>query len=184
MSQETLYWDEVVVQDRAFRLAASVKGVCCIGLPPRQSADREAEWQQDLQRLVPGSEALRAPERVAPYMRELDEYFRGGRTSFAMPLDLRGTPFQLAVWRALLAIPYGHVCSYGDIAAVICRPRAVRAVGTANGANPVPIVVPCHRVIGKDGTLTGYGGGLPLKEWLLAIEGVHVRESARASARR
>jgi len=176
---ETLYWDEIVVQDRAFRLAASVKGVCCIGLPPRQSVDREAEWEQDLQRLAPGSDTVRAPEWVAGYLQELNAYFGGHRELFTMPLDLRGTKFQLAVWQALLAIPYGQVCSYGDIAAAVQRPRAVRAVGRANGANPVPIVVPCHRVIGKDGTLTGYGGGLPLKEWLLAIEGVRVRTGTR-----
>ncbi len=99
------------------------------------------------------------------------EYLEGKRIEFDLPLDLRGTPFQIAVWSALLEIPYGETRSYQQIANVIGRPRAVRAVGAANGANPVAIVVPCHRVIASDGTLHGYGGGLDLKARLLAMEG-------------
>ena len=87
-----------------------------------------------------------------------------------LPLDLRGTPFQLSVWEALGGIPYGETTSYGEIAEQVGRPRAVRAVGQAVGANPVAIVLPCHRVIGSSGNLTGYAGGLPLKERLLALE--------------
>ncbi len=90
---------------------------------------------------------------------------------FTCPLDLHGTPFQVAVWQALVRIPYGETRSYAEIAQAIDRPRAVRAVGAANGANPVAIIVPCHRVIGSNGTLTGYGGGLPAKRWLLSLEG-------------
>lgn len=82
-------------------------------------------------------------------------------------------PFQVSVWQALFRIPYGETRSYAEIASAIGRPRAVRAVGAANGANPVAIIVPCHRVIGSDGTLTGYGGGLPTKRWLLSLEGNH-----------
>ena len=101
---------------------------------------------------------------------QLDAYFRGERTAFTVPLDLAGTPFQLSVWRQLQAIPYGEVRSYADVARAIDRPAAVRAVGAANGANPVPVVVPCHRVIGSSGALTGFGGGLDWKRRLLATE--------------
>ena len=103
--------------------------------------------------------------------RQLAEYFAGKRTVFNLPLDLRGTPFQLAVWRSLATIPYGHTLSYGEQAALIGRPRAVRAVGQANGRNPVPIILPCHRVIGADGSLGGFSGGLALKRTLLRREG-------------
>lgn len=107
---------------------------------------------------------------AAETARQLRAYFAGERHAFDLPLAPRGTPFQLAVWRALGAIPYGATTSYGAIAARIGRPQAVRAVGAANGANPLPIVVPCHRVIGSDGRLVGYGGGLPIKRALLALE--------------
>ncbi len=108
---------------------------------------------------------------------QLDEYFSppgpmaGSRRQFDLPLDLRGTPFQQRVWRQLLAIPYGQTASYADVARALGDPRTVRAVGVANGRNPVAIVVPCHRVIGSDGSLTGYAGGLWRKEWLLKHEG-------------
>lgn len=103
--------------------------------------------------------------------RQLDEYFAGRRQRFDLPLAASGTPFQESVWQALAAIPWGEVRSYRDIACAIGKPKAVRAVGAANGRNPLPIVVPCHRVIGADGSLTGFGGGLPLKVQLLTLEG-------------
>lgn len=102
--------------------------------------------------------------------RQLKEYFAGRRRDFDLPLAPEGTPFQRSVWGALRAIPYGETQSYGAVARRIGRPRAVRAVGAANGANPLSIVVPCHRVIGADGSLTGYGGGLARKRKLLALE--------------
>lgn len=102
---------------------------------------------------------------------QLDEYFAGRRQRFDLPLAASGTPFQESVWQALAAIPWGEVRSYRDIACAIGKPKAVRAVGAANGRNPLPIVVPCHRVIGADGSLTGFGGGLPLKVQLLTLEG-------------
>lgn len=104
--------------------------------------------------------------------RQLDEYFAGKRRQFDLRLAPRGTAFQQAVWQALQAIPYGRTCSYSELAGVIGRPQAVRAVGTANGANPISIIVPCHRVIGRNGSLTGYAGGLPRKQQLLELEGV------------
>ncbi|MCD2316671.1 methylated-DNA--[protein]-cysteine S-methyltransferase [Sphingomonas sp. IC-11] len=107
---------------------------------------------------------------IAATVRQLDEYFAGRRTTFDLPLDPVGTQFQRDVWRALLTIPYGETRSYADIARAIGRPTATRAVGAANGRNPIPIVTPCHRVIGSNGTLTGFGGGLPNKQLLLALE--------------
>jgi methylated-DNA-[protein]-cysteine S-methyltransferase len=107
---------------------------------------------------------------VAEAARQLRAYFAGERRTFDLPLAPAGTPFQLAVWRALADIPYGRTESYGELARRIGRPNAVRAVGAANGANPLPIVVPCHRVIGADGSLVGLGGGLPRKRFLLDLE--------------
>jgi methylated-DNA-[protein]-cysteine S-methyltransferase len=101
---------------------------------------------------------------------QLDEYFAGSRTTFDLPLDLQGTRFQLAAWRSLARIPFGTTTSYGQQAAALGIPKAARALGAANGANPVCIVLPCHRVIGADGSLTGFGGGLPTKQWLLDHE--------------
>jgi methylated-DNA-[protein]-cysteine S-methyltransferase len=103
---------------------------------------------------------------------QLAEYFAGTRQVFDLPLTARGTAFQEGVWQALDGIPYGTVISYAELARRVGRPRAVRAVGGANGRNPLSIVRPCHRVIGANGTLTGFGGGLARKEWLLAHEGV------------
>ena len=102
--------------------------------------------------------------------RQLAEYFRGERQVFDLPLQPKGTPFQLADWQALREIPYGETVSYGDIARRIGRPKAFRAVGMANHSNPISIIVPCHRVIGSDGKLTGYGGGLEVKRQLLELE--------------
>jgi methylated-DNA-[protein]-cysteine S-methyltransferase len=107
-------------------------------------------------------------------VRQLEAYFAGGLREFQLPLDIVGTEFQKRVWHELLTIPYGEIRSYGQIAEAIAAPHAVRAVGAANGANPIAIVVPCHRVIGAGGKLTGYGGGLPLKKRLLDLEGCNM----------
>jgi methylated-DNA-[protein]-cysteine S-methyltransferase len=101
---------------------------------------------------------------------QLIEYLQGKRTVFDMPLAPEGTAFQRQVWEALLEIPYGETYSYGRLARDIGKPGAARAVGMANNRNPIPVIIPCHRVIGADGSLTGYGGGLPMKERLLALE--------------
>ena len=105
------------------------------------------------------------------YVAEVQQYFAGARRRFEFPLDLRGTQFQLACWRALLDIPYGETRTYADIARAVSRPQGFRAVGMANNRNPIAIVVPCHRVIASDGTLCGYGGGLEIKRKLLQLEG-------------
>lgn len=112
-----------------------------------------------------------AASRAAAVETQLGEYFAGKRQTFDLDLNLRGTEFQLAVWNELLRIPYGDTITYAELARRIGRPSAIRAVGAANGANPIPVIVPCHRVIGSNGTLTGYGGGIERKQWLLALEG-------------
>ena len=115
-------------------------------------------------------------DTVAPLQaaaQQLTEYFAGSRRSFNLPLQLQGTDFQKRVWSQLTEIPYGETLSYGELAKRIDNPNASRAVGLANGRNPISILVPCHRVIGADGSLTGYGGGVERKRWLLAHEGLH-----------
>ena len=104
-------------------------------------------------------------------VRQISEYFAGSRQEFDLPILLEGTDFQRQVWTELTVIPFGQTVSYGDLARAIGKPSAVRAVGAANGDNPISIIVPCHRVIGSDGGLTGYGGGLERKQWLLKHEG-------------
>jgi|SRR6478609_4309914 len=109
-------------------------------------------------------------EYLGETVRQLRAYFAGELEAFDLPLAPQGTPFQLAVWKRLCEIPYGKTISYGELARRIGNPNASRAVGLANGSNPIPIVIPCHRVIGSNGKLTGYGGGLPIKEKLLGLE--------------
>jgi methylated-DNA-[protein]-cysteine S-methyltransferase len=143
-------------------LAASPKGLVRL------------EFEARVMSLNPKKFELRESKQVlVPYVRELNQYFEGERREFSMALDLRGTPFQLACWQALLAIPYGETCSYADIARAIGHPNAFRAVGMANNRNPVAIVVPCHRVIASSGSLCGYGGGLDVKRKLLDLEQEH-----------
>ena len=118
------------------------------------------------------TEALFPPEHplLAACVRQLGAYFAGELTDFDLPILLRGTPFRMKVWQALLTIPYGETRSYGELARMIGQPSASRAVGGANHHNPICIIVPCHRVIGADGSLTGYGGGVDMKEILLDLE--------------
>ncbi len=118
-----------------------------------------------------GVEIQPAGDRSLSVRRQLEEYFRGDRREFDLPLNPQGTTFEQGVWRELQNIPYGHTVSYGEVSRRLDNPKAVRAVGRANGANPIPIIVPCHRVIGANGKLTGFGGGLPAKAFLLRLEG-------------
>jgi methylated-DNA-[protein]-cysteine S-methyltransferase len=130
----------------------------------------------EISRKSPATEGWVEDGTVAPLsetVRQLAEYFAGARREFDLPLRLQGTAFQQRVWRELTEIPYGETWSYGQLAVRINKPSASRAVGLANGRNPISILVPCHRVIGADGSLTGYGGGLERKQWLLAHEGLH-----------
>ena len=140
-------------------LAADEHGLRGIRFARRGRAARpEAGWRED-----------RGPLRET--MRQLERYFAGQLREFDLPLAPAGTPFQLEVWQALRRIPYGRTISYGELARRVGRPAASRAVGAANGCNPLPIVVPCHRVIGADGSLTGFGGGIEVKRALLELEG-------------
>lgn len=145
------------------RVAASEDGLVAVVFPNEKKKRDFAEGR--------GSAAARAHlDRAA---KALKDYFAGKRTDFSdIDLAPKGTEFQLRVWQALQKIPFGATKSYAEIARAIGNPKAMRAVGLANGKNPIPIVVPCHRVIGADGSLTGFGGGLPTKKWLLAHEGV------------
>jgi O-6-methylguanine DNA methyltransferase len=137
---------------------------------PNEPFDHCAQWAA---RWEPQAEVVADGPGLGPVAEQLQAYFEDRLQQFDLPLDMRGTEFQREVWQALTMIPFGETRSYGEIAAQIGRPKAVRAVGAANGANPVPVVVPCHRVIGSNGTLTGFGGGLPLKQALLDLEGIH-----------
>jgi O-6-methylguanine DNA methyltransferase len=113
------------------------------------------------------------PDAVGGALSQLREYFSGSRQTFDLPLDVRGTTFQKMVWSQVVRIPYGATATYGDIAQLVGKPKASRAVGGAMGANPLPIVIPCHRVIGAGGALTGFGSGLGVKETLLRLEGAY-----------
>jgi O-6-methylguanine DNA methyltransferase len=126
-------------------------------------------------RWLPGATLAHGGPQLDALAAQLAAYFDGRLRGFSVPLDLRGTPFQLAAWRGLLEVGYGQVRSYAAHAAAIGRPRAIRAVGAANGANPIPILVPCHRLIGSSGSLVKYGGGLEVKRRLLELEGAPIR---------
>jgi O-6-methylguanine DNA methyltransferase len=162
------------------RLVVSPGGLCKISLPN----ENEVQTQAWLRRVAGPDLLIKWVDNcwVVPEMPELteiseqlDAYFMGVRQDFTLKLDLRGTPFQQQVWQAVAAIPYATTSTYKNIAQNIGNPKAGRAVGAANGANPLPIVLPCHRVIGTDGNLTGYAGGLAFKQNLLELEGVHLK---------
>ena len=142
-------------------LAASEMGLCGVEILPAETLPLELDGPEPQ---VPGASTLKTA------VAQIDEYFSGSRKVFDLPLDLRGTPFQKEVWRALLGIPFGARTSYGAIAAEIGKPTAVRAVGGAIGRNPLLFVVPCHRVVGKNGALTGFSAGMAHKQWLLSHE--------------
>ena len=147
-------------------VAASDRGLCMISYDPEP--DRELEWLA----ASFGARVLRSPGPVDTARRELDEYFEGDRHEFDLPVDLRPLPeFQRAVLTELVRVPYGHVDTYGGLARRIGKPQAARAVGGALNRNPIPIVVPCHRIVGSGGRLTGYAGGLERKQALLGLEG-------------
>jgi O-6-methylguanine DNA methyltransferase len=148
-------------------IASTEKGVCKIAFP-KESVEDFFGW---LRAHFASQNTIEDKSKNRVVLAELDSYLAGELREFQSPLDLRGTEFQMKVWRELRTIPYGTTCSYRDIAERIGHPRAYRAVGSANRANPIPIIVPCHRVIGRDGSLRGYGSGLAVKERLLRLEG-------------
>lgn len=149
-------------------IAASTEGIVFIGT--HHSSMEEVITQCKKQ--FPESEIVIDEKFIEPYAAQLIEYFNKERVAFSFPFDIHGTPFQQMVWNALCEIPYGQTMSYSDIANKIQNPKAVRAVGVAIGRNPLSIVIPCHRVIGKDGSLTGYSGGLDVKRKLLDLENI------------
>jgi O-6-methylguanine DNA methyltransferase len=160
---ETLYYSHCHADIADLFLAASNKGLVLAQFdrgefPAKMPKATKYEWEE-------------SAKMLKPYTREFEEYFAGKRRKFTFPFDLRGTPFQLKCWNALLKIPYGETRSYADIARAIGHPNAFRAVGLANNHNRITIAVPCHRVLASDGTLCGYGGGLDLKRKLLELEG-------------
>ncbi|MFC2949096.1 methylated-DNA--[protein]-cysteine S-methyltransferase [Virgibacillus sediminis] len=147
-------------------IAVTEQGLAFVGSDNGPKSEVES-WAA---RKRPESTLVDDQDRIAPYVSQLEEYLDGERKAFEMPLDLSGTPFQQQVWTALTEIPYGRTAAYSEVAGKIGRPRAVRAVGAAIGANPVMVAVPCHRVIGKNGKMTGYRGGLAMKQKLLELE--------------
>jgi O-6-methylguanine DNA methyltransferase len=150
-------------------VASTESGICKISLGAEQSG-AFLSW---LFRRIGGGRPREEPLLMTRAVSQLREYLSGSRRLFELPLDVRGTVFQRAVWSQVVRIPYGATATYGDIAQLVGRPKSSRAVGAAVGANPLPIVVPCHRVIGADGSLTGFGAGLDVKEALLRLEGAY-----------
>jgi len=148
-------------------IACSDAGLAVLSLP----GEDETLFAGRVARHAPtGPAGAPAAHHAAQMAEELTAYFAGTLRRFSVPLAPRGTAFQHEVWDAVCAVPYGESATYGEIAAGLNRPRAARAVGHANGANPLPIVIPCHRLLGYDGALTGYAGGLPMKRWLVDYE--------------
>ncbi|MFD4818934.1 methylated-DNA--[protein]-cysteine S-methyltransferase [Peribacillus butanolivorans] len=166
VKEQTIDWAILKYDKWQLYVAKSEKGLCYVG-SPGQSYDELKTW---IQKRFPSANLVENEEALKPYLKELYEYFEGNRQTFSLPVDVKGTPFQQEIWAALNQIPYGKTYSYSDIAEHIQRPKAVRAVGTAIGANPVLITVPCHRVIGKNGAITGYRGGTEMKQYLLQLE--------------
>lgn len=171
MTIRTLYWGCLSCNGIKLHLTVSEKGLCYVLWPNKDFKTLE-EWAA---KHFPKSPLVCDQKKIEPYKAQIEEYFKGQRRVFDIPLVLKGTDFQVSVWKALLNIPYGTTKTYSQIAAEIGRPKATRAVGGAIGANPVSIVVPCHRVIGKDGSLTGFGGGLEIKKKLLKLEGISTK---------
>jgi methylated-DNA-[protein]-cysteine S-methyltransferase len=162
--------DEGIVDVR-YDVVASPVGDLFVAETPRGLCriSYTVEGQDETVARLFGVRVLRSP--LDDVRRELDEYFEGRRREFDLPLDLQVAPFQAEVLRELARVPYGQTDTYGHLASLVGRPRAARAVGTVMNRNPIPIVLPCHRIVGANGSLTGYGGGLPAKRFLLGLEG-------------
>ncbi|MWV42970.1 methylated-DNA--[protein]-cysteine S-methyltransferase [Paenibacillus sp. HJL G12] len=166
LQSNTIHWTLLDYEDWKMHLAATNRGLCYVGTANKPYEEMEA-W---IRKHFKAATLEHNDEYMNPYADELSAYLAGELVDFTISFDLAGTSFQRSVWDALCAIPYGSTCSYSEIAHQIGKPDSVRAVGTAIGANPVLISVPCHRVIGKNGNLTGYRGGLDMKTRLLDLE--------------
>lgn len=163
----TIYWSSIDSTVGLMYIASTEKGVCRITLPGQSKKDF-MDW---VDRQAKGGVVKESPARHRKIADELDRYFNRKLVRFQTRFDLIGTPFQKKVWRELKKVTYGTTISYGQLAERIGDPAASRSVGHANGANPLPIVYPCHRIIGSNGDLVGYGGGVKMKEFLLRLEG-------------
>lgn len=166
-----VYWTSMTspfFDNQSLILAATERGLCHV-LFPHKDYSALHMWTN---KQIPQATIEKDDKQLEKYKEQLLAYLEGEQMEFSLPLDMRGTTFQQEVWRALTQIPAGKTVAYGDIANAINKPKAVRAVGVAIGSNPLPIIVPCHRVIGKNKTLTGFGGGLEIKKKLLQFEGV------------
>lgn len=166
MSVTKLYWTALETPLGKAMVAVTGRGVCQIGLP---GTTREA-FCEVVDRRYSEMELVENVDAARSVVTQLQEYWRGGRTEFSVDIDLRGTPFQRSVWEFLQSIPYGETSTYGYVAEAIGSSGAYQAVGRAVGANPVPIIIPCHRIIGSDGSLTGFAAGIDVKRWLLEHE--------------
>lgn len=166
-----IYWSLLSHKDWKLYIAATLKGICFVG-SQNMPFEELSDW---VNRKFPGCKLVEDNKVLDPYKKELIEFLERKRQTFTLPFDYMGTPFQQSVWEALCEIPYGETQSYSDIANRINKPSASRAVGTAIGANPILITIPCHRVIGKNGSLTGYRGGLEMKTKLLDLENIKSR---------
>jgi methylated-DNA-[protein]-cysteine S-methyltransferase len=164
--EQTIFWTYVSDGKHQLVIAATSSGLCYVGSWDRPLSEM-MEWAG---KCFGNCQFLQENEKMDIYSQQLEEYFNGQRTAFTIPLHLEGTPFQQSVWEAMSQVPYGKTASYLNVAQTLQKPKSVRAVGTAIGRNPVLIVAPCHRIIGKNGGLTGYRGGLDMKKQLLKLE--------------
>ncbi|NOU77381.1 methylated-DNA--[protein]-cysteine S-methyltransferase [Paenibacillus sp. LMG 31459] len=168
-AEASLYYKEIDSIIGPLTLCATASGLCMIKFGTYEANSATiAAWVK--MQLGPAAQIYADAGSMSEAERQLAAYFSGELQSFSVPLDMRGTDFQRQVWEALLSVPYGESASYKDIAVMIGNPQAVRAVGGANNRNPVPVIVPCHRIIGAGGTLVGYAGGLGIKSRLLQLE--------------
>lgn len=167
-TKQKIYWSLIEYENWKSYIAASSKGLCYVGTPNNPLEELKT-WVKSR---YSSSELIEDHLELQPYKKELVEYLKGKRDSFSFAIEVKGTFFQQEIWKALNQIPYGETCTYSQIAELIQKPTAVRAVGAAIGSNPVLICIPCHRVIGKNGKLVGYRGGLEMKNHLLQLEKV------------
>ncbi len=170
LSEKIIYITEVDFPVGRFRLAASDRGLCYLAFPKHT----EASFYNWIQQWCPGHQIQKDEAIFSQVIDQLNDYFSGKLQTFTMPLDLKATPFHQKVLNLVAAIEFGKTRTYGDISDELELVNGARAVGSANGANPIPVIIPCHRVVGAEGKLTGFGGGLPLKCELLKLEGHHI----------
>lgn len=163
---QSVYYGEISHRNWSIYIAVTETGLCFVG-SQNGGIDELRDW---LDKKRPNTTLIENEEKISRYVHQFKDYLDGKRMHFDVSLDLKGTSFQMSVWRELQNIPYGETVSYSDIARKIGNPKAVRAVGAANGVNPIMIVVPCHRVVAQNGQLSGFRGGLEMKKALLALE--------------